>query len=153
LQTQETAPLNCEGKISIFKEDLVNSPEKWTTTDEGIQYLRELAVLEVYYRDLDDDEVSEDPKEVLRTQAMSKKVIQSTPASYSNSLAAIYCPNCGESIFLAPKLCRKSLYLPIPTGQCLGSQGPPKKSVLCCPSQREREPQMHAVWCALVFPA
>ncbi|GAB0209798.1 hypothetical protein GRJ2_003445500 [Grus japonensis] len=43
-----------------FKEDLVNSPGKWTTADEGIQYLRELAVLEVIYSDLDDEEVSKD---------------------------------------------------------------------------------------------
>ncbi|GAB0207108.1 hypothetical protein GRJ2_003176400 [Grus japonensis] len=48
-----------------FKEDLVNSPGKWTTADEGIQYLRELAVLEVIYSDLDDDEVSKDPENVL----------------------------------------------------------------------------------------
>ncbi|KAM9591472.1 uncharacterized protein ACIBXB_006268 [Morphnus guianensis] len=40
-----------------FKEDLVNSSEKWTTADEGIQYLRELAVVEVIYSDLDDEEL------------------------------------------------------------------------------------------------
>ncbi|GAB0208274.1 mitochondrial enolase superfamily member 1 [Grus japonensis] len=76
-----------------FKEDLVNSPGKWTTADEGIQYLRELAVLEVIYSDLDDDEVSKDPEDVLCTWAMWRKVIQSAPASYSNSLAAMYCPD------------------------------------------------------------
>ncbi|GAB0206427.1 hypothetical protein GRJ2_003108300 [Grus japonensis] len=76
-----------------FKEDLVNSPGKWTTADEGIQYLRELAVLEVIYSDLDDEEVSKDPEDVLGTRAMWRKVIQSAPASYSNSLAAMYCPD------------------------------------------------------------
>ena len=76
-----------------FKEDLVNSPGKWTTADEGIQYLRELAVLEVIYSDLDDDEVSKDPEDVLCTRAMWRKVIQSAPASYSNSLATMYCPD------------------------------------------------------------
>ena len=76
-----------------FNEDLVNCPGKWTTADEGIQYLRELAVLEVIYSDLDDDEVSKDPEDVLCTRAMWRKVIQSAPASYSNSLAAMYYPD------------------------------------------------------------
>lgn len=38
----------------------MNSPGKWTTTAEGIQYVRELEVLEVIYSDLDSDEVSKD---------------------------------------------------------------------------------------------
>ena len=73
----------------------MNSPGKWTTADEGIQYLRELAVLEVIYSDLDDSEVSKDPEDVLCTRAMWRKGIQSAPASYSNSLAASYCPDMG----------------------------------------------------------
>ena len=48
-----------------FKEDLANSPEKWTTAHEVVQYLRELAVLEVIYHDLDVDEVSKDLEDVL----------------------------------------------------------------------------------------
>ncbi|RMC06553.1 hypothetical protein DUI87_15990 [Hirundo rustica rustica] len=75
-----------------FKEDLVNSPGKWTTVDEGIQYLRELAVLEVIYSDLKNDNISKDPEDVPCTMAMWRKVIQSAPASYSNSLAAMYYP-------------------------------------------------------------
>ncbi|KAJ7412559.1 Gag polyprotein [Willisornis vidua] len=75
-----------------FKEDLVNSPGKWTTAHEGIQYLRELAVLEVIYGDLKNDNVSKDPEDVPCTMAMWRKVIQSAPASYSNSLAAMYYP-------------------------------------------------------------
>ncbi|GAB0208544.1 hypothetical protein GRJ2_003320100 [Grus japonensis] len=42
-------------------------------SDEGIQYLRELAVLEVIYSDLDDEEVSKDPEDVLCMQAMWRK--------------------------------------------------------------------------------
>ncbi|KAK4810847.1 hypothetical protein QYF61_008819 [Mycteria americana] len=38
-----------------FKEDLVNSAGKWTTADEGVQYLKDLAVLEVIYDDIDDN--------------------------------------------------------------------------------------------------
>ncbi|GAB0203355.1 hypothetical protein GRJ2_002801100 [Grus japonensis] len=37
--------------------------------------------------------VSKDPEDVLCTRAMWRKVIQSAPASYSNSLAAMYCPD------------------------------------------------------------
>jgi len=59
-----------------FKEDLANSPEKWNTADEGVQYLRESAMLEVIYSDLDDDEVSKDPEDILCTQAMSRKVFK-----------------------------------------------------------------------------
>jgi len=105
LQSLETAPLKCEGKIPIQGNP---SPEKWTTADEGIQYLRELAVLEVIYSDLDDDEDSKEPRDVLCTQAMWQKVIQGAPASYSYSLAAMYCPDMDtptvESVFLATKL-------------------------------------------------
>ena len=75
-----------------LKEALVNSPEKWTTADEGIQYLRDLSVLDVIYSDLDDDEVSKDSAAVLCTRAMWRKVTESGPALYSNSLAAMYCP-------------------------------------------------------------
>ena len=35
-----------------FKEELVNSQSKWTTIEGGIQYLRELAMVEVMYNDL-----------------------------------------------------------------------------------------------------
>ncbi|XP_037228551.1 uncharacterized protein LOC119140998 [Falco rusticolus] len=53
-----------------FKEALTNSPGKWTTAHEGIQYLRELAVLAAIYNDLDNEEVSKDPEDVLCTRAM-----------------------------------------------------------------------------------
>ncbi|KAK4810528.1 hypothetical protein QYF61_004491 [Mycteria americana] len=76
-----------------FKENLVNYQGKWTTAEEGIQYLRELAVLEVIYGDLDNDEVSKDPDDILCIQAMWRKVVQNAPVSYSNSLAAMYCPD------------------------------------------------------------
>jgi len=72
-----------------FKEDLVNSPGKWTTADEGVQYLRELEVLQVIYSDLDDD----NPEDVLCTLAMWRKVMESAPVSYSNSMAVMYCPD------------------------------------------------------------
>ncbi|KAJ7413930.1 hypothetical protein BTVI_41940 [Pitangus sulphuratus] len=73
-----------------FKEDLLNSPGKWTSADEAIQYLRELAVLEIVYSNLGSDNVPKDPEDVPCTQAMWRKVFQSTPASYSNNLVALY---------------------------------------------------------------
>ncbi|GAB0180627.1 hypothetical protein GRJ2_000528000 [Grus japonensis] len=39
-----------------FKEDVICHPGKWTTMERGIQYLRELAMLEVIYDDLDNKE-------------------------------------------------------------------------------------------------
>ncbi|KAK4822055.1 hypothetical protein QYF61_008864 [Mycteria americana] len=47
-----------------FKEGVMCHPGKWTTMERGIQYLRELAVLEVIYDDLDNEQLSEDPDEV-----------------------------------------------------------------------------------------
>ncbi|KAK4815656.1 hypothetical protein QYF61_005218 [Mycteria americana] len=46
-----------------FKEDVIYCPGKWTTEEKSIQYLRKLAVLEVIYGDLDDDELLKDPDE------------------------------------------------------------------------------------------
>ncbi|KAK4818865.1 hypothetical protein QYF61_020084 [Mycteria americana] len=47
-----------------LKEDVIYCPGKWTTMERGIQYLRELAMLEVIYGDLDDKQLSKDPDEV-----------------------------------------------------------------------------------------
>ncbi|KAK4811041.1 hypothetical protein QYF61_015745 [Mycteria americana] len=49
-----------------FKEDVIYRPGKWTTMERSIQYLRELAVLQVIYGDLDDKQLSKDPYEVMR---------------------------------------------------------------------------------------
>jgi len=112
-------------------------------------------VLGVIYSDLDDDEVSKDLEDVLCTRAMWRKVIQGAPASYSNSLAALYCPDMDaptvKSVFLAPKRGRKSLHLLIPMEESLGCQECPKKLVLFWPSQKKWEPQTHATWCTLVI--
>ncbi|KAK4818477.1 hypothetical protein QYF61_014179 [Mycteria americana] len=51
-----------------FKEDVICHLGKWTTMERGIQYLRELAVLEVIYDDLDNKQLSKDPDEVKRTR-------------------------------------------------------------------------------------
>ncbi|KAK4825473.1 hypothetical protein QYF61_027628 [Mycteria americana] len=61
-----------------FKEELVNSygiynsalQSKWTTIEGGIQYMRELAVVEVTYNNLDDDQAPKDPDEIRCTWSM-----------------------------------------------------------------------------------
>lgn len=72
-----------------FKEDLVCQPSKWLIMERGIRYLRELAVREVIYRDLDNEQLSKDPDEVKCTRPMWQKFVQSAPSSYSNSLAVM----------------------------------------------------------------
>ncbi|GAB0207174.1 hypothetical protein GRJ2_003183000 [Grus japonensis] len=47
-----------------FSEDVVCRPGKWTTMERGIQYLRELAVREMVYYDLDNAQLPTDPDEV-----------------------------------------------------------------------------------------
>ncbi|KAK4826605.1 hypothetical protein QYF61_010405 [Mycteria americana] len=44
-----------------FKEDVIYRPGQWTTMEKGIQYLRELAMLEVIYGHLDNKQLSKDP--------------------------------------------------------------------------------------------
>ena len=72
-----------------FKEDVICRPSKWTTMEKGIQFLRELAVLEVIYDDLNNEQLPKDPDEVKCTRPMWRKFIRSSPSSYANSLAVI----------------------------------------------------------------
>ncbi|GAB0205467.1 E3 ubiquitin-protein ligase AMFR [Grus japonensis] len=46
-----------------FSEDDVCHPGKWTTMERAIQYLRELAMREMVYYDLDNVQLSTDPGE------------------------------------------------------------------------------------------
>ncbi|GAB0208044.1 hypothetical protein GRJ2_003270100 [Grus japonensis] len=92
-QEAETTQSLTSSELRDMWKDYGCQPGKWTTADEGIQYLRELAVLEVLHSDLDDDEVSKDPEDVLCTWAMWRKVIQSAPVSYSNIFAVMYYPD------------------------------------------------------------
>ncbi|KAK4811298.1 hypothetical protein QYF61_023350 [Mycteria americana] len=72
-----------------FKEDVVYHPGKWTTMEKGIQYLRELAMLEVIYGDLDNKRLPKDPDEVQCTQPMWRKLVWSAPSLCANSLAIL----------------------------------------------------------------
>ncbi|KAK4810453.1 LOW QUALITY PROTEIN: hypothetical protein QYF61_004233, partial [Mycteria americana] len=62
-------------------------PGKRTTMENNIQYLRELAVLEVIYGDLDDEQLSN--IQMKCTRPMWWKFVRSTPASCANSLAIL----------------------------------------------------------------
>ncbi|KAK4807120.1 hypothetical protein QYF61_018461 [Mycteria americana] len=72
-----------------FKEDVVYRSGKWTTMEKGIQYLRELAVLEVIYGDLNDVRSPIDPDEVQCTRPMWRKLVRNAPPSFANSLAIL----------------------------------------------------------------
>ncbi|KAK4810845.1 hypothetical protein QYF61_008817 [Mycteria americana] len=72
-----------------FKEDVVYRPGKWTTMERGIQYLRELAMLEVIYGDLDDERSPRDPDGVQCTRPMWRKLVRNAPPSCANSLAIL----------------------------------------------------------------
>ncbi|KAM6376437.1 uncharacterized protein FN964_002095 [Alca torda] len=72
-----------------FSEDVVCQPSKRTTMERGIQYLRELAVQEMIYYDLDNADLPTDPDEVHCTRPMWRKFVRSAPSSYANSLAVM----------------------------------------------------------------
>ncbi|KAK4819027.1 hypothetical protein QYF61_024181 [Mycteria americana] len=76
-------------KLVKYLEKVCCHPGKWTTVERGIQYLKELAMLEVIYDDLDNEQLSKDPDEVKRTQPMWQKLVWSAPALYASSLAVM----------------------------------------------------------------
>jgi len=62
-------------------------PGEWTTMERGIQYRRDLAVLEGIYDDLNNEQLPKDPDKVKCTRPVWWKFVQSEPSSYVNSLA------------------------------------------------------------------
>ena len=72
-----------------FKEDVICQSSKWTTMEKGIQYLRELAVLEAIHHDPDNQQLPKDPDEVQCTRPMWRKFVRSAPSSYANALAVM----------------------------------------------------------------
>lgn len=114
-----------------FKEDLVNSPGKWTTADEGIQYLRELAVPEVIYSDLDNDEVYKDPEDVLCTRAMWKNMIQSAQCHiltvWQRCFARMWIQQLWRECLLGSKTLKKISVPPHPYGPAPWLSGAPQE--------------------------
>ncbi|KAM9591481.1 uncharacterized protein ACIBXB_006278 [Morphnus guianensis] len=72
-----------------FKDEVTCHQGKWTTMERGIQYLRELAVLEVIDNDPENAQSPTDPDEVQCTQPMWRKFLRSAPPTYANSLAVM----------------------------------------------------------------
>lgn len=61
-----------------LRGDLVRYRGKWTATGGGIQYQRELAMVEVVHSNLDNSRESKDPDEVQHMQTMRQNFVQST---------------------------------------------------------------------------
>lgn len=57
--------------------------------DRGIQYLRQLTMLEEIYGHVDNKQLSKDPGEVKCTQPVRWKFVWDAPLSYINSLAVM----------------------------------------------------------------
>ncbi|KAK4811029.1 hypothetical protein QYF61_015733 [Mycteria americana] len=80
-----------------FKEDVIYRPGKWTTMEKGIQYLRELAVLEMVYGDLNNEQLSKNPHEVWCTTHV---------AEVGTELTSIICQLIGHTDLERPCLSR-----------------------------------------------
>ncbi|GAB0180180.1 protein FAM124A [Grus japonensis] len=76
-------------KTNLWRKMFAILPGKWTTVERGIQYLRELAVWEMVYYDLDSKQFSTDPDEIKCMEPMWRKLVRSTRSSYMNSLAVM----------------------------------------------------------------
>ena len=71
------------------KEDIVYQVNKWTTMDQGLQQLRELAVLEMIYSDLNNAQTPTDPDEVQCTTSMWRKFVRAAPLTHASTLAVM----------------------------------------------------------------
>ncbi|XP_074696051.1 E3 ubiquitin-protein ligase AMFR isoform X2 [Strix aluco] len=72
-----------------FKGNLIYHPNRWTTMEKGIQYLRELAVVEVIKDAVNNKQLSTDPDEVRCTELMWWIFVQSAPCFCAKSLAVM----------------------------------------------------------------
>lgn len=66
------------------KDDVECRPSKWTNMENGIKYLRALAVQEVIYSD---GRVTVDPDEMPHKPPMLKKLVHSVPSAYFHTLS------------------------------------------------------------------
>ena len=71
-----------------YKDDSLCRLGKWTDMEKGIQNLREMAVFDMIYGDLNDEQSPLDPDLVPCTQLMWRKFLQSGPEGHSKALAA-----------------------------------------------------------------
>ena len=74
----------------LFKEDQVFNPGQWTTVEKGIQYLRELAVVDMIYGvNLDENTKSQGSDYMVCMQSIRWRVVQNAPSSYACTLAGM----------------------------------------------------------------
>ncbi|PKU30111.1 ubiquitin carboxyl-terminal hydrolase 4 [Limosa lapponica baueri] len=72
------------------RDDIMYQPSKWTTIERGVKNLREIAVREIIFSDLDDLQTSLDPDALQITGPIWRKWVLSAPAAYANVLA-LFC--------------------------------------------------------------
>lgn len=70
-----------------FKEDMIGHLVWWMTMEKGIQYPRELFVVEILCNDTNDNSQNKDPDEGICTPATGRKLLQGAPLSYASLLA------------------------------------------------------------------
>lgn len=68
-------------------DDLVVCPSRCNGMEKDVQYLRELVMLEVICKDSNNKKSPVDPDKVHCIQSMWHKFVQSTPLSFTHSLA------------------------------------------------------------------
>ncbi|KAJ7412315.1 hypothetical protein BTVI_46736 [Pitangus sulphuratus] len=87
--------LNAMRERYPFKEYLMSSPGKWMIAEEGVQYLRELAMFELIYCNPDYYDIL-DPTNLPCTNPMWRKVIKGAPAPCVNCLISVFHPRKDE---------------------------------------------------------
>lgn len=88
--------------------------DKWNTMEQGIQYLREWAVLEAIYKDSKKEQFPINPDDIQCTQTMCWKFLWNTPVSCVSSLAVMLWTG-GEkewTIWFPDSSCMKKPFLP-----------------------------------------
>ncbi|PKU33045.1 protein largen [Limosa lapponica baueri] len=84
LREEEEAPPKRESRkknqkmTQEMQKDYNCPPGKWTTAEEGVHHLRELAVVEVVYRDLGNNQAAKDLDDAQFTRSMWQNVVRNT---------------------------------------------------------------------------
>ncbi|KAJ7428225.1 hypothetical protein WISP_01508 [Willisornis vidua] len=73
----------------------MSAARKWNTPEEGIRYLRELAMLEIIYSDPDYYDIFV-PEQVICTRSMWDKVMKGAPTPYMFGMISGYTPSGNE---------------------------------------------------------
>lgn len=96
---QKPKPLSRMKENYSCKDELIACPSRRKTMKKGIQYLRELLVLEEVCRDSNNEQSTVDPDQIQLTQYMWPKFIWSAPLSYTKSLTLMSMKEGEETVF------------------------------------------------------